>query len=216
MNIKPIKLIPTVQKGEIPETKIAKHAPKTQEGIPLKTGSWEFTKGTLMLDGKNITALIENEGQYSAAFWSAVSHDLDEFRNKYIRQKIKQNVKKKGDEVDPDGDLGHLSALVDAYIGKIIRLLKRKYDETKDGMAFHLDEEGQLTINGMNITAFIEMARYYPTDKARVFLKGLKNRLGIILSNKAASPSYDKIYDVVMELFASIDRVIHEGKFLNK
>ena len=208
MIIKPIKLIPTVPKGEIPETKINKQSTKSDGSFVLTTGKWQFTKGVLMLDGRNITQLIENEGEYPAGFWSAVSHDLDEFRNKYIREKIKKNVKKKGDEVDPDGELGHLSAIIDAYIGKILRILKRKYDETKDGMAFNLDEEGQLTINGMNVTAFIDMARYYPTDKARVFLKGLKNRLGIILSNKSSSPSYDKIHDIVLSLFKEIDAVI--------
>ncbi len=164
-----------------------------------------------MLDGRNITHLMENHGEYQAAFWSAVAHDLDEFRQKHIRERMRRMGKKKIDEdLDPTGELGQLSALVDAYIAKIFRILKRKYDETKDGLSFHLDEEGQLNINGMNINAFIEMARVYPTDKARLFLKGLKNRLGLILTNKSGSASYDKIFDITTRLFQDIDRLIAE------
>lgn len=212
MEIKPIKLIQRVQSAEIPETRIDKNLPSIP-AIKPPSGNWKFVKGQIILNGQNVARMIEQGAKQPTMFWSKLANDLEQFRKFYIRKKVKKRRRKVGDqiieeEVDPTGELGHLSALVDAYIAKIMRILKKRYDEKEDGLSYMLDENGQLTINGMNVTSFIHMARSYPSQKARVFLKGLKNRLSIILSNKGSNPNYEKIRETTLTLFEEIDEEI--------
>ena len=214
-SIKPIKLIPTIQQAEIPESKVSHNLPKSDGSLTLQTGKWQFIRGQLILNGRNVGTLLEQAVDQPAAFWNALANDLNVFLETTLRSSGKKRKKKKNlldiddeDELDPTGELSKLAGLVEAYIAKIMRLLKRKYDEKTDGLSFQLDEDGQLIVNGMNVSAFILMSRQYPSNKARLFLKGLKNRLGLILSNKSGNNNYEKIREVTERLFAEIDREI--------
>jgi hypothetical protein len=209
VNIKPIKVVPTVARGDLPQTKVDKHNLPTHGGIKLPSGTWQFNQGRLILNGLFITDLIESHTEYPPSFWSQVVLDLEAFRDQTIRKRLRKNIKKESqNDIDPTGELGQLAGLVDAYITKIMQILRKKYDETQDGLSFCLDEAGQLTLNGVNVTAFIETVQSYPTEKARLFLSGLKRRLGPILQNRSSSASYDKIYDITMKLFAQMDHII--------
>jgi len=210
MEIKPIKSIPKVQQAEIPDSRIDPNLPRARLAPKPPAGKWIFSKGHIVLNGQDVGTLIEQASKKPQGFLSQLAGELEVFRNYYIRKNIKRRKRKvKGNVVieafDPTGELGQLSALVDAYIAKIMRLLKRRYDETADGLSYRLDEDGQLTLNGMNVNAFIEMARQYPSDKARKFLKGLKTRLSHILTNKSRNPNYDKIREATYQLFEEID-----------
>lgn len=214
MEIKPIKLIQRVRGGEIPQTRVDKNLQRAQVTIKPPSGNWKFVKGQIILNGQNVARMIEQGAKQPTVFWSKLANDLEQFRKFYIRKKLKKRRRKVGgqiieEEVDPTGELGHLSALVDAYIAKIMRILKKKYDEKEDGLSYMLDEDGQLTVNGMNVTSFIHMARNYPSQKARMFLKGLKNRLSVILSNKSSNPNYEKIRETTLALFEEIDEEIN-------
>lgn len=213
MEIKPIKLVSNVQRSDLPQMKIDRNKPRKTMPLKPPAGKWGFSKGQIILNGRNVAQILTQAGQQPAAFWSKLANDLDAFRHYYIRKHSKKRRKKVGDsdteeELDPTSELGHLSALVEAYIAKIMRILKKKYDETSDGLSYSLDEEGQLTINGINVTSFIEMARRYPSDKARLFLRGLKSRLSHILSNKSRNPNYEKIREITEALFKEIDQEI--------
>lgn len=215
MEIKPIKRIPKVQKLDLPDTRIDRNLPRIRTLLKPAAGKWVFKNGQILFKGQDVGKLLEQAGKKPTAFWSSLAAELEVFRNYYIRKKGKKRKRKVQGKVvvelvDPSGELGRLSALVDAYIGKIMRLIKRKYDETADGLSYCLDDDGQLTLNGMNVNAFIDMARRYPSDKARKFLKGLKNRLGIILSNKSHNPNYDKIKEATDSLFNEIDQEIEK------
>lgn len=224
-SIKPIKPVAPVERGEIQQTRIGRNLPKTPATIKPPSGGWEYSNGHLTINGQEVGRLIENSLGQPAAFWSALANDLDQFRKYYICKNSKKRKKKIGgetivEEIDPTGELGHLSALVEAYIAKIMRILKRKYDETTDGLAYNLDNEGQLLINGMNVTSFIRMARDYPSKKAQVFLQGLKNRLSIILSNKTGSPNYEKVKETTYQLIREIDvemkRIVEKDRLIDK
>ncbi len=207
MILKPVKIIAPVKQGEIPDSKIGPN--RSGNTIQLPTGSWSYAGGILTLNGKNITHLIEQPPPQAAAFWTSIAKDLDAFRKNFLKRRLR----KKNLSADEEEEIGHLDALVEAYIAKVMRLLKRKYDETTDGLSYTLDEDGQLTLNGMNIHSFIRMSRLYPSNKAKIFLKGLKNRLFIILSNKSNNPNYDKIHEITLSLVEEIDaEILHAGQ----
>ena len=210
MEIKPIKLIQKVKPAEIPQARIDKNRPQAPLLLKPPPGKWQFSGRHIILNGQDVGRFIEGGAALPPAALSKLAGELEVFRNYYIRKNSKKRKRKVGgevilEEVDPTGELGHLSALVEAYIAKIMRLLKRRYDETTDGLSYCLDNDGQLLLNGMNVTAFIQMAERYPSDKARLFLKGLKTRLTVILSNKTRNPNYEKIYEATRRLFEQID-----------
>lgn len=211
MDIKPIRLIPKISQTELPDTRIDKNQPRVPPLLKQPSGKWHFQKGQIILNGQNVNRLIEASLHQPAAFWSDLAHELNAFLNETIRRYSKKKKRKIGskddlEELDETGELGQIAALVEAYIAKIMRILKRKYDETTDGLSYTLDAHGQLILNGMNINSFIEMARNYPNKKALLFLKGLKNRISIILSNKTSNPNYDKIQEATLRLFIEIDQ----------
>lgn len=223
--IKPIKPVAPIERGEIQQTRIGRNVPRSPAALKPPAGGWEYSNGHLTINGQDVARLIENSLGQPAAFWSRLANDLDQYRKFYIRKNSKKRKRKIGgeiiiDDLDPTGELGHLSALVEAYIAKIMRILKRKYDETTDGLAYNLDDEGQLVINGMNVTSFIQMARNYPSKKAQLFLQGLKNRLSIILSNKTGSPNYEKVKETTYQLIREIDvemkRIVEKDRLIDK
>lgn len=225
MEIKPIKLIPSITQPDLPESKVTRHGSSALTSITLSTGQWQYLQGHLILNGKNIGALLEQSTNLAAPFLNALAHDLQNFLNHTLRQTIKKRKSSlsgllvQDEELASTDELGRLAGLVEAYIAKIMRLLKRKYDETTDGLSFLLDEEGQLIVNGMNVSAFVQMSRQYPSSKARLFLKGLKNRLGLILSNKSGNSNYEKIREVTERLFCEIDlevqKIIENDRLLS-
>jgi hypothetical protein len=50
------------------------------------------------------------------------------------------------------------------------------------------------------------MARKHRTDKSRLFLKGLRNRLAILQSNRAGNTNYEKIRVTVDRLSQEIEK----------
>lgn len=174
-----------------------------------------FREGRILLNKQDVEELVDQPRSHAdMSFWLGLSDTLKSYRSWYFKQVRKQ---KKIDDITED-EIANLDEntkaferIVHGLFGKIYRKLKRRYDETTDGLSFYLDEDGCLTINGMKVEAFIEMASRYPTDKARTFLKGLRNRLSVILSNRNGNPNYDKIREASTSIFAEIDRLLGYG-----
>lgn len=228
MEIKPIKLIQRILRAKLPETKVDRNLPRISQPIKLSSGQWQFHQGRILINGQDMGTLLQETNLQPAAFWSQLATDLNEFLDQQLRQASgKKRNKKMGrkeveidDDIDPTGELGQIAGLVEAYIAKIMRILKRKYDEKTDGLSYSLDTDGQLILNGMNVTSFVDMAGRYPSNKARLFLQGLKNRLAIILSNKSNNSNYEKIRDATLRLFSDIDleikRIVEKERLLEK
>lgn len=210
MQIKAPSLIQRIRSVQLPEVRVNRNIPRAP--LPLKppAGQWSYARGKIVWNGQDVGKWIDKARDLPSAALSKMAQDLNLFRNYSIRRCSKKRKKRVGSEIviedyDPSGELGKLSALVDAYIAKIMRALKRKYDETTDGLSCTLDENGQLIINGMNVHSFIDMAGNYPSKKALLFLKGLKGRLAVILGNRSGNPSYDRLREVITNLSDTID-----------
>lgn len=87
-----------------------------------------------------------------------------------------------------------------------------KYNDASTGLSLTLDEEGYLILNGMNVDNFIETAKMNPNEKSKLFLKGMKERLQQVLSQKAHSPNYHRLAGRVNELITDIDFTMDQMK----
>lgn len=192
-DIKNIQTPPLLPGVGIPERQYEERPFETWEFRRGNT-AFNFLNGKILMNKQDLSKLIsENLTHLSASYWTQIARRLDEYRQWALRHIS-----------DPE-QLAVFAALVHAFLNKIGGRLKRKFDEKVDGISFHF-EEGQLLLNGINIHAFVEMSRKHPTQKARIFLKGLKNRLGLMLSNRHGNPNYEKLHDVVEDLMHEIDR----------
>lgn len=189
---------------EIPDIKIPDRQVEEQpefQGWEFKEGNatFNFKGGRILLNNQDLSKLIsENLSHLGASYWAQTARKLENYRQWALRH-----------VQDPE-QLAVFAALVHAFLTKIGGRLKRKFDETIDGLAFHY-EEGQLLLNGINVNAFVEMARKNPTRKAKIFLKGLKNRMGLMLSNRLTNLNYEKIRVIVEELTGQIDEELSKG-----
>ena len=154
---------------------------------------FDFKNGKLLLNRQNLAQhLSENLTHLSASYWTNLSRRLAMYRDWASMT------------VDDPEALGKFLALVHAFLTKIFTRIKKKFDETIDGVSFHL-EDGQLLINGINVHSCLEMLRRRRTKKGRIFLKGLRGRLVVLQSNRSGNPSYEKIRETVDRLSAEID-----------
>lgn len=181
----------------IPGIGVSPDKPQEQEaGWEFRQGDtlFNFAQGRLLMNHQDLAQLVsENLSHLAASYWTTLARRLEEYRQWAL-----------GRATDPE-QMALFAGMIATLLYKIEGRLKKKFDETTDGVAFHL-EEGQLLLNGVNVHAFIQMAKRNPTQKAKVFLKGLKNRLGILLSNRFGNRNYEKIREVVERLCYEIDQ----------
>ena len=160
---------------------------------------FDFLRGRIVLNNQDLAYFIsENLTHLSAHYWTNLAKKLDNYRKWALHH-----------AQDPE-KLAMLAALVQAFLAKIFGRIKKKFDETVDGVSFHL-EEGQLLLNGINVNAFIRLAKKYPDNKrAKVFMKGLRGRLKLLLTNQWGNNEYEKIRDVIVGFIRLIDELLEE------
>ncbi len=154
---------------------------------------FDYHHERIWLNGNDLSVLInEKLKQQGAHYWTALGKRLGRYRD-WATVHVE----------DPES-LGKFSAIVHAMLTRIFGRIKKRFDETIDGVSFHL-EAGELLLNGLNVHGFLEMAKKHRTEKSRLFLKGLRNRLAILQSNRSGNPNYEKIRDTVDRLSIDIE-----------
>lgn len=199
MDIKKIINPPEVSQIDIPERQIEEQGVFKGWEFTTDNSTFDFKGGRILLNKQDLSKFIsENISHLGASYWAQTARKLENYRQWAMRHVS-----------DPE-QLAVFAALVQAFLAKIGGRLKRKFDETIDGLSFHFEDD-QLLLNGINVNAFIEMSRRNPSPKAKIFLKGLKNRMGIMLSNRLSNMNYEKMRGVVEELYNQIDEELSKG-----
>ncbi|HCU23955.1 MAG TPA: hypothetical protein DF383_02975 [Deltaproteobacteria bacterium] len=191
--IRDIRVPPRIDQLPLSEGETRRPA-KQDWRFQIQGDHFDYRQGKILLNEQNLAALVsENLTHLSAHYWTSLGRRLARYRD-WATLHVD----------DPDG-LAAFSALLHAFLTKIYGRVKKKFDETLDGVSFHL-EDGQLLLNGVNVNAFLEMAKRHRTEKARIFLKGLRNRLAILQSNRSGNPNYEKIRQTVDFLATAIEQ----------
>lgn len=189
--IRNVRIPPRIDQLPLSEQE-TREAPKGWQ-FEVEGQKFDFLKGKLQYNGQDLAQHIsENLTHLGANYWTGLSKRLALYRD-YATLNVD----------DPEA-LGKFIALIHAFLTKIYGRIKKKFDETIDGVAFHL-EDGQLLINGVNVHACLKMAQKRRTKKGRIFLKGLRGRLAVLQSNRSGNPSYEKIRETVEALASAID-----------
>lgn len=191
--IKDIRVPPRIDSLPLSEQEVRQRPSSQTWQLEIQGQIFDYKGGKVLLNKQNLAELIqENLTHLNASYWTTLSRRLAMYRD-WATLSVE----------DPES-LAQFVALVHAFLTKIFGRIKKKFDETIDGVSFHL-EDGQLLLNGVNVNAFLEMARRHRTDKGRIFLKGLRQRLLVLQSNRSGNPNYEKVRDTVDRLANAID-----------
>lgn len=171
--------------------------------FPREVGEkWTFKDGHIYLNDEEIECLIDEE-RNNVQFQSGVSEALSEYR---------EMVREKG-----NGQYQKFALQAETIQGKILDNMKRIYDECTGGVKLTWGD-GVALLNKVNVRALLAMYHIRPTEKARCFLKGLKEKLALILVNKNGSPQFERINGVVKTLCKEVDLALNEtpidGRYL--
>jgi len=190
--IRDIRVPPRIDHTPLSDRDTARESPKNWK-FEVQGQRFDYRQSKILFNGQNLAELIgENLTHLGANYWTTMSRRLAQYRDWATIS------------VDDPESLGQFLALVHAFLTKIFSRIKKKFDETIDGVSFHL-EDGQLLLNGVNVHAFLKIAKKKRTDKGRIFLKGLRNRLAVLQSNRSGNPNYEKIRETVNRLAEEIE-----------
>lgn len=212
--IKPIKLVKPVSgsaRQEIDDSSAQpSRAARVQSiiSVPVKADGIDFAGGRMVLNGQEMSDVIRGMVENQPSTLAALASQIEDYKKKRLRRRNQLVAKNPQLAKKEDEELGKLFAACDAHIEQIGRHIQRRFNQTRDGFAVEFDEDGQLIMNGMNIHALIERSRTDATEKSRLFLKGIRRRLELMLANKSGTPAFEKIRDVVEILTKDIDNLI--------
>ncbi|MFH0799711.1 MAG: hypothetical protein V2A66_05975 [Pseudomonadota bacterium] len=99
--------------------------------------------------------------------------------------------------------MGRFNGAVDSLQGTILGRLGSIYDGLTGGVRFECNG-GDFWINNVNVHSVLKLYLLRPTDKARHYLSGIRDKLGLILSRQQSSTRYDGIQNRAKELFDDI------------
>lgn len=191
--IRDIRVPPRIDQLPLPERETGR-PPSQDWRFVIQGQKFDYQGGKILMNNQNLAQFIsENLTHLGAQYWTALTRRLATYRDWATLH------------VDDPEALAKFSALLHAFLTKIFGRIKKKFDETIDGVSFHL-EDGQLLLNGVNVNAFLEMAKKHRTEKGRIFLKGMRNRLAILQSNRGGNPNYEKIRETVERLSSAIEK----------
>ncbi|HQC51198.1 MAG TPA: hypothetical protein PKW68_05300, partial [bacterium] len=71
------------------------------------------------------------------------------------------------------------------------------------GINFEL-QSGEFWVNNINVRKAIQLFYQRPTEKVRIFLMGLRDKLALILSGSRSSKRYDGVEREVSALYSDI------------
>lgn len=210
MEIKPIRKIKRVRQSHVTTDDLLRWPRIKSEPAVAGEPRMEFVGRQLFFNGREVGEIIRDQGRTNPQALAPLANALEAFKERAAKKSKKKRLFGWGRERAgyTDKDMAAIAALCDAYIARIGEEIKRQYDQTKEGLNVFFDENGQLILNGINIHALIAQCGASPNPKSLAYLKGVRARLAHVLENKVASRNYDRIRDVVLQLFGDIDAIL--------
>lgn len=210
--IKPVKLVKSVtgtanqgvHDSDVvnrPRIRLTPPTPPAPQGL-------DFSGDRMLYAGRDMSEVVRDMARDNPQALAALASELEDFKKRRLQRRNQSVAKNPRLASREDEELSRAFAACDAHIEQVGRHIQRRFSQTRDGFAVEFDEDGQLIMNGMNIHALIERCRSDATEKSRLFLKGIRARLGHMLANKSGTPVYEKLRGVVEELSREIDALV--------
>ncbi len=174
-------------------------------------GAFAFRGGEVLLNNEGVGDLIAQNPRADLSFCIGLANSLEKYRRFYF-QELRKRRKREDLSADERAELEDEASAFREVMGELLTRLggkiRQRYTETTDGISAELDEEGNVWINGMSVSALLAFAKRYPTPKIFTFLRGLKNRLTLILARRHTSPHYENLRHTLVAVSEEIDSIL--------
>lgn len=157
---------------------------------------WTFDGGKIFMNGYEVNGLLNGIDEIS--LWLGIAAGLVEYKKQVELARRRED------------NIGKFAATVDALLEKILGKMQRVYNEKIFGLSWKLDQ-GDLVINGINIRSFLSLYRIHKTDKATSYLRGIREKLGMMLADKEHTGGYERIRSVIEDLYREIKDELGES-----
>lgn len=159
---------------------------------PAPDERWTYKDGTILLNEMDVKELVR-ESSNEVGILCGVSHGLNDYQ---------QFVWSRGGKSNADFN-GLVNSVQHTIQGRLLNL----FDGLTGGL--HFEWLGRdFWINNVNVRSVIKLYMIRPTEAARTYLEGLRDKVGLILARRRASTRYDGVYEGAKELFEEIDIVL--------
>jgi len=155
---------------------------------PSKEERWTFEGDHVYFNGTDVNEMVNGVGN-DIRYLSGLSAAVDQYR---------QHVWNRGGK-----SAAKFNGAIEALLGKILGKLGSIYDGLFRGVRFEYSN-GDLWINDVNPDTVLKLYMLKPTSKARCYLIGLRNKLGLIINAQNGSARYDGVKPAAEELFRKI------------
>ncbi|MFA4972248.1 MAG: hypothetical protein WC683_06515 [bacterium] len=98
---------------------------------------------------------------------------------------------------------GMIMSLQHVVLGRLGNI----YDTITGGMSVELEGD-DLWLNNINVRSVIKLYELRPTEAARSYIEGLRDKVGLILSRRKTSSKYDAVCDEAAKLYEEINIVL--------
>ena len=98
---------------------------------------------------------------------------------------------------------GTVTSLQHVVLGRLGRI----YDTITGGMSVTLEGE-DLWLNNINVRSVLKLFALRPTEAARRYLEGLRDKVGLIISRRQTSSKYDALLDEARRVYDEINIVL--------
>lgn len=161
--------------------------------IPFPEQRWTFEEGSrICLNDLDVREIIRDERE-SVSVLSGLSQGLHHY------QQYVWSINGKG--------YARFNGAIASLQGTILGRLVGMYEGLTDGV--HVECQGDdFWINDINLRSLLKLYWRRPTEKARRYLMGLRDKLALILSRQRTSNRYDGIHHQACKLFNEISLAV--------
>lgn len=161
---------------------------------PSKDEKWTFEDNQIFLNGQDANEVINEMGEDIHGL-NCISAALDEYRQ-FVWSKNGRS-------------LGKFNGKVNALLEKVLGRMGSIFDGIIGGVRFEYSN-GDLWVNNINLRTVLNLYKLRPTQKAKCYLVGLRNKLALILGSQNGNPRYDGVTAEAERLFNEISCVIDQ------
>lgn len=153
---------------------------------------WTFRDNRVFIDGEDAREVVGHAAN-SVDVLCSVSQGLSDYQQHVWSRGGKGNAKFNGAVASLHGTIcGRLGAI---------------YEDMTGGVRFECRGD-EFWINNINVRSVLNLYRLRPTDKARHYLRGLKQKLDLILSRGRSSTRADGVREPARQLSLEIEAAL--------
>jgi hypothetical protein len=188
-----VRLTDIMSRRRVRKTGVADRQPARTRRQPLDRDftfdrdghHWTFEDGRIYIEGQEVNEVVNSSEDL--ALWLGVIGGLTDYKQ-FVLNRTQSPSESRG-----------FFTVIDAMLDKLMGKTGKFYRDKLFGVSWKLDR-GELVINGINIHSFLALYEQRKTAKAKSFLIGLRDKVQMILANKAGSHDNERIRETAEKL----------------